>query len=315
MRWVLGIDEAGYGPNLGPFIMSAVACRVPDEPAEIDLWQHLASAVRRARDARDNRLVVDDSKLVYAGARGLGGLERGLGVLTPLPACLDDLLESLCPDDLADLGDEPWYTGTSALPMATDSADLDAIRDRFALACAEGNVDRWMVQSVVLCPLRFNALVARQDSKSAILGHGFIRLLRWAITQTGDEPLSVFIDKQGGRNTYAAQIQDALSAGAVLAVEESSARSIYRVAGLSRDLQLTFQPRADGSFFSVACASMVSKYLRELFMTEFNAFWQKQVPGLKPTAGYPGDASRFLDAIRPVARSLQIHEETIWRQR
>jgi len=55
---------------------------------------------------------------------------------------------------------------------------------------------------------------------------------------------------------------------------------------------LTFQPRADQSYFCVALASMVSKYLRELLMGEFNRFWQEHVPGLRPTAGYPTDAAR-----------------------
>ena len=46
---------------------------------------------------------------------------------------------------------------------------------------------------------------------------------------------------------------------------------------------------------------MVSKYVRERLMEEFNRFWRERTPGLKPTAGYPGDAKRFYDAIRPTA--------------
>ena len=38
---------------------------------------------------------------------------------------------------------------------------------------------------------------------------------------------------------------------------------------------------------------MTSKYLRELAMKAFNAFWCDRVPGLPPTAGYPTDAKRF----------------------
>ena len=98
-------------------------------------------------------------------------------------------------------------------------------------------------------------------------------------------------------------------------VAESAARSSYRVAGLGREVSLTFQPRADQSYFCVALASMVSKYLRELFMLEFNAFWRGHVPGLKPTAGYPGDAPRFLAAIREKTRELGIGEGAIWRKR
>jgi hypothetical protein len=60
---------------------------------------------------------------------------------------------------------------------------------------------------------------------------------------------------------------------------------------------------------------MVSKYLRELLMLEFNRFWQARVPGLKPTAGYPGDAARFFEAILPAAKQLRIAEGTLWRRK
>ena len=65
----------------------------------------------------------------------------------------------------------------------------------------------------------------------------------------------------------------------------------------------------------MALASMVSKYLREVLMLEFNRFWQTQVPGLKPTAGYPSDAGRFFKAIRPALQRLGITETAVWRKR
>ena len=60
---------------------------------------------------------------------------------------------------------------------------------------------------------------------------------------------------------------------------------------------------------------MVSKYVRERLMEEFNRFWQERTPGLKPTAGYPGDAERFYDAIRPTAEKLGITEAALWRRK
>jgi len=60
---------------------------------------------------------------------------------------------------------------------------------------------------------------------------------------------------------------------------------------------------------------MCSKYLREVLMLEFNQFWQKHLPDLKPTAGYPGDAARFFEAIRPVAATLGLAESALWRRK
>ena len=71
MAWLIGVDEAGYGPNLGPFVMTAVACRLPEGQADLDLWSALRSAVRRGADKADGRLLVDDSKVVYSTVRGL----------------------------------------------------------------------------------------------------------------------------------------------------------------------------------------------------------------------------------------------------
>jgi hypothetical protein len=65
----------------------------------------------------------------------------------------------------------------------------------------------------------------------------------------------------------------------------------------------------------VALASMVSKYVREILMLEFNAYWQNHVPGIEPTAGYPGDSHRFFAAIRPAIMKLGIPDSAVWRQR
>jgi hypothetical protein len=310
MAWLLGIDEAGYGPNLGPFVMSAVACRVPDALTAGDLWAPLEAAVRRGKGKRDTRLIVDDSKVVYSAVRGLGHLERGaFTLLDRRPGRLGELIDLLCADDAEEIGAEVWYTGATPLPGSVTIEELEPIRGAFAEACAAAGLCHWRARSAVVCPARFNAIVERTGTKGAVLAHAFIRLLGWGAAATADdEPLFVCTDKQGGRNTYAEQVQHALTAGLVVPVEETAARSRYRVVGGPRAVELTFRPGADGAHFCVALASMLSKYLRELLMGELNAFWQQHVPGLTPTAGYPGDAARFLEAIRPAALRLQVPE-------
>ena len=58
---------------------------------------------------------------------------------------------------------------------------------------------------------------------------------------------------------------------------------------------------------------MASKYLRELAMEAFNAFWSARVPGLAPTAGYPQDAPRFKQQIADAQNRLDIADRILWR--
>ncbi len=65
----------------------------------------------------------------------------------------------------------------------------------------------------------------------------------------------------------------------------------------------------------MAAASVVAKYLREACMAAFNRFWQGRRPDLKPTAGYPSDAKRFLAEIESDAASLGLERDAFWRCR
>lgn len=315
MSWIVGIDEAGYGPNLGPFVMSAVACRVHDDSAASDLWHLLRAAVRRHGTAPDGRLLIDDSKLVYAA--GLAALEIGvLGTLFPADRhavnCLDHYLHETASASHAEVRDQCWYTGRTPLPLHLDPT-MPAAAAGFHSACLDRDITGSELRSVVVVPARFNAALEKWGTKGAVLGLALGELLRLA--PADDDSLFFFIDKHGGRNRYAALLQEALPHGTVVAHEEGRDRSVYRVLGLRRPMELTFQPRADATHFCVALASMASKYLRELLMLEFNEFWQAHVPGLKPTAGYPGDAARFYAAIRPTVQRLGIPENSLWRQK
>jgi hypothetical protein len=321
MPWIIGIDEAGYGPNLGPLVMTSVTAWVPDRLVAADLWHVLRNAVRRHSDPPDRRLVIGDSKLVYSPAKGLEDLE--MSVLAVLFAehgeeqrVLDHFLEQFCPASVPDLRCEPWFTGQCRLPIHCEKPLLHKAAGRFRRTSTERRVEWGPVESVVVCPRRFNRLLDEWGSKGAILGNALTALL--ASNRSlgdGSEPVHVIIDKHGGRNTYAPMLQHALPDGMVVANEEGADRSTYMFLSSRAPVRFTFQPRADQEHFCVALASMISKYLREALMMEFNGFWQTHVPGLRPTAGYPGDSRRFYEAILPAAGGLNIPEEVLWRRR
>jgi ribonuclease HII len=120
----------------------------------------------------------------------------------------------------------------------------------------------------------------------------------------------VVCDKHGGRNRYDGLIADHFDDQFVFRLEESRDRSRYRMG----DMEFCFRTRAE-ELMPVALASMVAKYLRETFMTQFNRWWAEQVPGLKPTQGYPVDAKRFREDIAARIQELNLDDAAFWRSR
>lgn len=317
MPWRIGLDEAGYGPNLGPFVMTAVGCRVPEAIAQADLWKTLRKLVRQARHKADKRLLIDDSKKVYAGGKGLADLEiAALLALDCQAEGLGDMVPLVSPIAQDELQSECWFNGQTPLPLAMDRETLPLKAAWWKELCAQHEITWLRPRSEIVCANRFNTLIDRHGSKGAVLSLSFVRLLQAVLEQAKEEePVHITVDKHGGRNQYSAMLQDAFPDGWVVAREEALLESRYEVLGLSRPVHITFCVEGDCREMTVALASMISKYLREAFMTEWNAFWQKEVPGIKPTAGYPGDARRFYEEIRPALARLNVSEDKVWRKR
>lgn len=318
MPWLIGIDEAGYGPNLGPMVQSSVAVFVPHE--DETLWDTLATVVRRAEHSVDRRLLIDDSKKVNEGVHGFQRLEQGVLAVRAeeavLPFALGDFLLAYALDECrTELLREPWFDVTAVLPMEAPLEEVLASGKSLHEAMGQNGLRFGSTRGVVTPTPQFNSILEKSGNKSHVLAAGVISLLRDNRNLPGEEPLIFSIDKLGGRNYYAAMIAEAFSDGWVVAEREGPEICSYKIIGLPRDIRLVFQPRADGTHLTVALASMVSKYMREVFMRQFNRYWLEHVPGIKPTAGYPADAGRFMKQIRAKAKKMGFEEAAIWRKK
>ncbi|MEO2088369.1 MAG: hypothetical protein ABGY75_02595 [Gemmataceae bacterium] len=315
MPWVVGIDEAGYGPNLGPLVQAAAAVRLPIE--DLAGWDTLKAAARKAggRWGRDKRVVIDDSKRVYHGVNALERLERGvLAAFALAESTVCDVLRKTAPPWCHDeLANEGWYVPDHPAPVATTRETCRHDLEHFTANLPDGVRFAGPIALVTPAPW-FNQVVEATGSKASLLTNGLIELMKQTCESIpGDDHLIFVCDKQGGRNYYTPLLREAFPGGQVCPDLETAAESRYRVEGLSRVVSVVFRPQADGDSIAVALASMLCKYLREVCMLQFNAFWAKHVPGIAPTAGYPLDAKRFLDEIRPAMDRLGIPEAAVWR--
>jgi ribonuclease HII len=322
--FVLGTDEAGYAPNLGPLCIAASAWRVDEAAAAEALYDRLQAAVCTAAAEAGERVAIADSKQLYRPGGTLAALERGvlvaLAALGRLPGRWRDIWRLLFGDVhggemLTQIDGLPWHEGfDEALPLHAAADELPSAASRFHTGCQAAGVGLLELQAAVLFPAAYNAAVKKTDNKAEVLSLTTLRLARRVLESLPPGLAIIFCDKHGGRSRYAALLQEVFPEHLVLVRQESAELGVYQVQHAGRQIEFRFQPKGE-RHLPTALASMTAKYLRELAMRPFNAFWQQHVPDLKPTAGYPTDAHRFYDDIRTARRKLKIADKVLWRER
>lgn len=320
MAILAGIDEAGYGPTLGPLVVSVTAFRVPDEHLDRSLWETLRESCTNTPSRSGRRLAIADSKKLFAGRKNMAALERAalvmLAVRGVTPGTFAEMLDAVGSTAVEPMAHYPWYASAEMpLPTCLDVGDLGTRVNAVRRDCRDHDVEFATVMVAPMLEEEFNRLVGRTRNKSSVLMTLVLQLVHHIVQSFPGERVRVCVDRLGGRVHYREALMTSLSGRDFHVLEESAGRSAYRFTEGGRVCDIEFATDGEDRHFPTALASIYSKYVRELFMKAFNSYWGAQVATLKPTAGYYTDAKRWLAEVGPVLDELKIDRRKMVRSR
>lgn len=313
MTLVIGTDEAGYGPNLGPLVVAATAWHVAADPAAAE--PALAGAIAAALADHDGPLWAD-SKRIYRGGAGFAALEQGALVAATLaagrlPRSWNDLAAAMaCDRDAAPVPPEAARLASIALPTDPDADACTALTESIGPRLAARGATLVAIRCRIVQPAAFNGLLDIGLNKSDILSQTTLQLAA-DLTAGGGEPTLVWCDRHGGRRRYGPLLASHFAAPLIRAVEETPTRSVYDLPAAACRVEFTV---GGESRTPVAVASMLAKYVRELAMQAFNDHWSSLDPTVAPTAGYPVDAARWRRQAAPTVAAAGIPWDAVWRR-
>ena len=324
MHVTVGIDEAGYSPLLGPLVVSA-AIFIHDDPIA-DWWRALGIPKARRGGLSDplDRTCppspilppVDDSKKIYTPSEGLETLETSvlafLTVSRDNPTSLRGLLD--CLDSSADPDEYPWYRRANVpLPVAADPERIQSCADalRESLWNARAEFRGFHAEPILEGDL--NRRIALLRNKANVLLDATLDLVERSLMLT--QPVQFLIDKQGGRDFYTDALSQFFFGSRVAPAVEGNNLSRYTMEFEGTRSDLSFCVRGDAAHLPIALASMLSKYVRELFMILLNRYWQAIDPAIPHTSGYRTDGWKFISAVEASHKKTLVPRHLLIRDR
>ncbi|MBA2479447.1 MAG: hypothetical protein H0V44_02200 [Planctomycetes bacterium] len=276
-----GIDEAGYGPLLGPLSIAAVSAACADEKS-------LKAGFRRARTG------AKDSKQVHTS----GDIAAIEAVALPAITWLTGNQPATASECFAAMGES--IEVRDGIPWMDSAAHV-------ALPVAAVRLKRWDIPGVeprglhgrLIQPREYNA-AGRSGMNKADLELAAVGSLLSAIHRD-DQHAQTIVDRLGGRRYYGDFLQTLWPRSMVLIETEAPGISSYRALGASAEHAVHFCVDGESVSPLTAVASCIAKYVRELHMLLLNRFWSGRFPHLRPSAGYGRDARRWLDDLGAIA--------------
>jgi len=319
MAVLVGIDEAGFGPILGPLVVSSSTFSLPHSLLSADLWQILKKSVADKRKRLAGRLLIADSKKAHSKSLGIKHLQRtvlaAFRCLGKEPATLTELIEILCPDCLERLCDYPWYRDADTHRILVDDADKAIASAVLADDMASNGIKLLELKSCCLDVAYYNKMMSSVKNKASVLFTATSRLIKNAFDNFAGDDLQIMIDRQGGRVHYRKNLQRMFPEMELKILRESPQISSYELQTNDKSMRLHFVVDADERFLPVSLASMVSKYLRELLVYNINRYFVGHCADLKPTAGYWKDGLRFIEELKMNIPYMQVNSNQLIRCR
>lgn len=305
---VLGVDENGLGPVLGPLVATSVAMEMP---------RYQRSALRR----RGLALGLTDSKqsggfgkmqFVESVALALLAGERGQDVPESADGVLDRVfrdgrarLQACCPDDPT--ADQCWAV---ELPLPIFGGDPAAGREVLDKLVGRSRLRIVDVRSRVACAGMLNAERAAGKHKFHVDFDLFEDLIA-STHRTHGVPVLAICGMIGGIRDYASRFH-LFDRDRIEPIAGRRSERRYAVEGVG---EIRFEIDADARHLPVALASMVGKYVRELCMLRIGEFYRRGDPDLKLASGYRDPVTkRFIQATSLLRKQFGIANECFRRE-
>lgn len=212
-KFFIGVDEAGYGPNLGPLVIAGSLWSAPADCTEQLFTQAFQSHFATTRWSTECQHVpLGDSKKLYSSRGGLATLEAGLlAMLHLLPASdtlkpdvaevaktfgdatssavtlgdfphnsLGDVIDRLVrPTLVNELAELVWYTNyvEQPIPVAVDISEAQRLARIAHASLAHHGIELVDMHAAVICEPHFNRVVAQTGSKGELLSRTTLDLV------------------------------------------------------------------------------------------------------------------------------------------
>jgi hypothetical protein len=201
------------------------------------------------------------------------------------------------------------------LPWLAEEGDLGIACNMLRGALERTKVRVLAMRTRLVSERAFNRLVGGTNNKASALVSITLSHLYYLHTTFGHRGLVVGIDKQGGRDHYTSLLLQAFPEAQLKVMKEGAEESRYLLMECERRTLIHIREKSETVYMPVALASMLCKYLREVCMNSFNTWWCRQIAGLRPTAGYFQDGSRWLMEVEPHLGRLGVEREMLVRVR
>lgn len=300
----IGADENGLGSRLGPLIVTAVLAEA-DPAGERFLSRKLPKRMREDLDDSKRLMTHTDVGLGEAWARALTG-DRARS-----PA---ELFEQLSLEGSSRL-QLPCPKAAHAMcwtvereQFGADDAQCGRARAHLATFASRG-VRILEVRSSVVCTGQLNENRERGINRFVSDLHAMERLVL-KLRESAGAPVHAVCGKVGGIGEYA-KFFGPLSGWLHATLVEGQAESAYHFPKLGR---LRFVRDADAHAPLVMLASMVGKYVRELFMSRIAAHYPAEDEA-RPSGYHDPVTAKFVERTQLLRKKRQMPDRCFERER